>query len=116
MTNTNQRKTENTQWLKEQLAELDNAEVLTITQGLETLVQLLSIHDTHFGKTLSQVLMKISLVMTSHFAEMGDNDEGVFLGNYTCMMELLQELATQTSELDVQTLNAAGRKLGIEVY
>ncbi|HAS40407.1 MAG TPA: hypothetical protein DCS93_08010 [Microscillaceae bacterium] len=116
MTNTNQREIENAQWLKEQLAELNDAEVLAATQGVETLVQLLSIHDTHFGKTLGQVLMKISLVMNRYFAEMGDNDEGEFLDSYTCIMELLQELAMRTSELDVQTLKTAGRKLGIEVF
>jgi len=106
----------NAQWLKEQLTGLSDAEMLAVTQGLEALVQLLSIHDTHFGKTLGQVLMKISLVMNRYFAEMGDNDEGEFLENYTCVMELLQELATRTSELDVSTLKATGRKLGIEVF
>ena len=114
--NHKQNENENSEWLKEQLTRLDDNEVLAVIQGVETLVQLLSIHDAYFGKTLTQVLMKISLVMNRYFAEMGDNDEGEFLENYTCVMELLQELATRTGELDVSTLKAAGRKFGIEGY
>jgi len=116
VSNHKQNENESSEWIKEQLTRLDDAEVLAIIQGVETLVQLLSIHDAYFGKTLTQVLMKISLVMNRYFAEMGDNDEGEFLENYTCVMELLQELATRTSELDVSTLKATGRKLGIEVF
>jgi len=114
--NRKQNENENAQRLKEQFAELSDTEVLAATQGLEALVQLLSIHDAYFGKTLGQILMKISLIMNRYFAEVGDNDEGEFLGNYTCVMELLQELAMRTNELDVQTLKAVGRKLGIEVF
>jgi len=114
--NHKQNENENSEWLKEQLTRLNDAEVLAIIQGVEALVQLLSIHDSYFGKTLGQVLMKISLTMNRHFAEMGDNDEGEFLENYTCVMELLQELAARTSELDVSRLKATGRKLGIEVF
>lgn len=103
-------------WLKAQLAELSDQEVISVVQATEAMVQLLSIHDAYFGKTLSQVLMKTSLMMNSYFAEQEDNDEGVFLEKYTCVMELLQELALKTSELDASTLKASGRKLGIDIF
>lgn len=103
-------------WLKAQLTELSDQEVISVVQATEAMVQLLSIHDVYFGKTLGQVLMKISLLMNCYFAKLGDNDEGAFLESYTCVMELLQELALKTSELDASTLKASGRKLGIEIF